>query len=591
MSDSVSGKAFDFKVFRKVLKYVRPYRGIFYVAIFLTIVLSGLSTARPLLIKYAIDEFVLTAGGNEEGLLHYTLIMLVLLVAEFVVQFVFIYGANYLGQNIIRDLRVQLYEHIISFKLKYFDNTPIGMLVTRAVSDIETIADIFAQGVLVIFGDLLKIVVMVATMFYFFDYRLVLISLSVLPLLWYATRVFQVKIKSAFQDVRTQVAALNTFVQEHITGMSIVQIFNREDSEMDKFMEINDRHKKANIRSIWYFSIFLPVLEIMSAIAIGLAVWFGGIKAAAGSYVTLGDLTAVIILINMLFRPLRQLADRFNTLQMGMVASERVFKILDTNDRIEDDGDFELEEVKGEIEFRNVVFGYKENETILKGVSFKARPGETLAVVGATGAGKSTLINLLGRFYEIWDGEILLDGRDIGTVKLSSLREKLAVVLQDVFLFSDSVYNNITLNKDIPLEEVKAAAEAIGVNDFIEELPEGYNYNVQERGNMLSVGQRQLLAFLRAYVSNPSVLILDEATSSIDTQTELMIQKAIDKITEGRTSIVIAHRIATILKAEKILVMDKGQIVEEGTHEDLMKLNGYYTRLYESQFKEEREGV
>jgi len=610
MADSVSGKAFDLKLLAKILRYARPYRFLFYGSFALTIILSALSTARPLLIQYVIDAFVI--GRNEQGLFDYTLILTILLVAESLVQFLFIFGANYLGQSIIRDLRVQLYEHILSFKLKYFDQTPIGTLVTRAVSDIETIADIFAQGILVIFGDLLKILVMVSAMFYFFDYRMVLIALSVVPVLYYATRLFQLKIKSAFQDVRTQVAELNAFVQEHISGMNVVQIFNREKVEMDQFKSINDKHRKANIRSIWYFSIFLPVIEIMSAISIGLVVWYGGLKAAGLAEkisiqiwlsetmgwslgdrikeITLGEITAIIIFVNMLFRPLRQLADRFNTLQMGMVSSERVFKILDTKDRIEDEGDLELENVKGEIEFRNVEFGYKEGEPIIKNLSFKAEPGKMLAIVGATGAGKSTLINLLGRFYEIWSGEILLDGVDIRKVKLSNLREHLAVVLQDVFLFSDSIRNNITLNKDVSQEEVAEAAAFIGVSDFIESLPGQYDYDVQERGNMLSVGQRQLLSFLRAYVSDPSVLILDEATSSIDTQSENLIQKAIEKLTAGRTSVVIAHRLATIKAADKILVMDQGQVVEEGNHQDLLAKNGHYARLYQMQFKSEEEG-
>jgi len=447
---------------------------------------------------------------------------------------------------------------------------------------------------------------MVIAMFYFFDYRLVLISLSVVPVLYYATRLFQIKIKSAFQDVRTQVAALNAFVQEHISGMNVVQIFNREESQLKSFKEKNDLHRQAHIRSIWYFSIFLPVIEIMSAVSIGLVVWYGGLQAAGVSEkfsmqiwmhnffnwagdapsrdITLGEITAIIIFVNMLFRPLRQLADRFNTLQMGMVSSERVFKVLDTKDRIEDKGEEELVDVKGEIEFRNVTFGYLPDEPIIKNVSFRAAPGETLAIVGATGAGKSTLINLLGRFYEIWEGEILLDGIDIRKIKLGSLRKHIAVVLQDVFLFSDSIKNNITLNKDISHEEVAEAAAFIGVNDFIESLPDQYNYNVQERGNMLSVGQRQLLSFLRAYVSNPSVLVLDEATSSIDTQSEQLIQKAIEKLTEGRTSIVIAHRLATIKKAHKIIVMDHGKVVEAGTHDELLAKDGFYTRLYTMQF-------
>lgn len=604
---SVSGKAFDLGLLREILRYARPYSGIFWGSVFLTILLSVLSAARPMLIQYTIDNFILIPDST--GLFQFTIILIALLVLESLVQFVFIYAANYLGQNIIRDMRIQLYRHILSFKLQYFDQTPIGTLVTRAVSDIETIADIFAQGILTIFGDLLKILVMIAAMFYFFDYRMVLISLSVVPVLTYATRLFQVKIKQAFQDVRTQVSSLNAFVQEHISGMNIVQIFNREEAEMSKFKAINEKHKEANIRSIWYFSIFFPVIEIMSAVSIGLVVWFGGLKAAleADKYslelaiykmmgweiapqmelITLGEITAIIIFINMLFRPLRQLADRFNTLQMGMVASERVFNILDKDSRIEDEGDFELTEVAGKIDFKNVHFGYKESEEIVKGISFSVEPGQTLAIVGATGAGKSTLINLLSRFYEIWEGEILLDGRNIKNVKLSSLRKHLAVVLQDVFLFSDSIYANITLNKDIGLQEVQEAAEIIGVDTFIESLPDGYNYNVRERGNMLSSGQRQLLAFLRAYVSNPSVLILDEATSSIDTESEKLIQNAIDKITEGRTSVIIAHRLATIKKADQILVMDKGEIVERGTHQDLLSLNGYYTRLYEMQFKDE----
>lgn len=607
MANSVSGKAFDLKLLGKILRYIRPYRFLFYGSFFLTILLSVLSTARPLLIQYLIDNFIV--NGNLEGLTNYTLLLTGLLVIEALVQFLFIYGANFLGQSIIRDLRVQLFEHILSFKLKYFDQTPIGTLVTRAVSDIETIADIFAQGILVIFGDLLKITVMVSAMFYFFDYRMVLIALSVVPVLYYATRMFQLKIKSAFQEVRTQVSELNAFVQEHISGMNVVQIFNREKEAMEDFKAINAKHRDANIRSIWYFSIFLPVIEIMSAISIGLVVWYGGFQAAGLNEklslqlwlhdtmtwstdglireITLGEITAIIIFINMLFRPLRQLADRFNTLQMGMVSSERVFKILDTKDRIEDKGEQELQDVKGEIEFKDVSFGYKEGEPIIKNLSFKAEPGKMLAIVGATGAGKSTLINLLGRFYEIWSGQVLLDGVDIRTVKLSNLRTHLAVVLQDVFLFSDSIRNNITLNKDVSHEEVAEAAAFIGVNDFIETLPDQYDYNVQERGNMLSVGQRQLLSFLRAYVSDPSVLILDEATSSIDTQSELLIQKAIEKITKGRTSVVIAHRLATIKAADKILVMDKGRVVEEGNHEELLAKDGYYTRLYQMQFKSE----
>lgn len=607
MADSVSGKVFDMKLLRRILRYVKPYRVTFYSAFGLTILLSALTTARPLLIQHTIDNFIMEPQPDK--LLQYILILVGLLILEAAVQFLFIYSANFLGQSIIRDLRIQLYNHILSFKLQYFDTTPIGKLVTRAVNDIETIANIFSQGILTIFGDLLKILVMILAMFYFFDVTLVLVALSVVPILYYATRLFQIKIKKAFQEVRNQVAALNSFTQEHISGMNIVQMFNREEAEMNKFQEINDKHRQANIRSIWYFSIFLPVIEIMSAISIGLVVWYGGLQAAEGggkfslellfyqltdrtipesmTQITLGEITAIIIFINMLFRPLRQLADRFNTLQMGMVASERVFRVLETDSHIEDKGQLELDQVKGDITFKDVYFGYNPDETILKGVSFHVNAGETLAIVGATGAGKSTVINLLSRFYEIDKGEILLDGNNIRDLKLQNLRAHLAVVLQDVFLFSDTIYQNIVLNQDVSRAEVAEAAGFIGVSDFIESLPGQYDYNVQERGNMLSVGQRQLLAFLRAYVSNPSVLILDEATSSVDTQSEMLIQQAIEKITKGRTSIVIAHRLATIKKAHNILVMDQGQIVEQGTHDELLARNGYYTRLYEMQFKEE----
>lgn len=584
----VSGKVFDLKLLSRILKYVRPYRGIFILCMVLTVIIAGLASLRPYLIKYTIDNFIVQPNG--EMLLKFTMLMISVLILEALFQLVFTYGANWLGQSIIKDLRIKLYKHVLGFKLKYFDKTPIGTLVTRAVSDIETIANIFAEGLLVIFGDLFKIIVIIAVMFITLDWRLVLLSLAVAPILYFATLFFQKAIKSSFQDVRTEVSKLNAFVQEHVTGMNIVQIFNREKAEMEKFKVINKRHMDANIRSIWYFSIFLPVLEIASAISIGLVVWYGGIIALNSENITtentevLGDLTAIILYVNMMFRPLRQLADRFNTLQMGMVASDRVFAILDTDSRIEDNGDNDLDNVKGDIEFKDVVFGYNEDETILKGVSFKVKAGETLAIVGATGAGKTTIINLLNRFYPIQSGSILIDGVDIKTVKLDSLRKHIALVLQDVFLFSDSIYNNIVLNQDISIDVVKEAAKVIQVDEFIEELPDSYNYNVRERGTMLSAGQRQLLAFLRAYVTNPDILILDEATSSVDTHSEQLIQDAIDKITENRTSIIIAHRLATIQKADKILVMDAGRVVEEGTHQELLRKNGFYTNLYEKQF-------
>ena len=582
---SVSGKAFDGVLLRRLLKHTRPYGRLFAGGIALTILLGAVGTSRPILIKYTIEEFVVKP--DPKGLLLFSLLMVFLLMVESLLQFSFSYSANTLGQNVIRDIRSELFSKLIRFRMGFFDKTPIGTLVTRAVSDIEAIANIFSEGLLVIFGDLFKIAVMIAAMFFFFDARLVLISLSVVPLLYIATRWFQVSIKESFQDVRNQVARLNTFVQEHLSGMPIVQLFHRESVELDAFKAINRDHRDANIRSIWYFSIFLPIIEVLSAVSIGLVVWFGGLWAAAGDSVSFGDLTALIIFINMLFRPLRQLADRFNTLQMGMVASERVFKLLDREERIEGEGDYNPERIKGSIEFENVVFGYDPENPVLHGLSFSVAPGEKVAIVGATGAGKSTIIQLIGRFYPIQSGEIRLDGLPIDRYSLSGLRRHLSVVQQDVFLFSDSIAANVRLGADLPIEELNRAADLIGLRSFIDELPGGWEYNVRERGAMLSSGQRQLLAFLRAYVRQPAVLILDEATSSVDTHTEAYIQIATERLTEGRTSIVIAHRLATIRKADRILVIDQGRIVEEGTHEELLEKGGFYRNLYEMQFARE----
>jgi len=571
----------DLKLLSRVMNFVKPYKVIFLVSIFFSIFIGILSIARPIIIEYTVDHFII--GRDPDMLLKYTLIMIGLLLLESIFQFLFIYVANWIGQSVIKDIREKLYKKILSFRLKYFDNTPIGALVTRSVSDIETIAEIFSQGVLVIFSDIFKIAIIVVWMFSR-DVMLSLISLAVFPLLIWATKYFQRAMKSAFEDERSAISKLNTFVQERISGMKIVQIFNREEAELENFKKVNATFRKATIKAIWHFSIFLPVIEIMSAISLGAMVWYGGLDMLLGGKVTLGLMMAFILLINMLFRPVRHLADRVNVLQRGIVASNRVFKILDADERVRSNGDLELQQVQGNVEFRQINFSYIQGEPVLKDINFEIEAGKTLALVGATGSGKSSIINLLLRFYNIDSGTILLDGKDITKYDVKSLRRHLALVLQDVFLFSDSIYKNIVLDKDISIEEVREAAKAIGLEGFIEQLPGGYDYNVRERGVMLSAGQRQLIAFLRAYVCKPSVLILDEATSSVDIQTEHLIQQAINKLTEGRTSIVIAHRLATIQNADKILVIDQGRIVESGTHFDLLEQKGYYSKLFELQF-------
>ena len=581
MKTAKKNNPFDFKLLTRVLSFVQPYKLIFYSSIVFSILLGVFSIGRPILIEYTVDNFII--GSNPEMLLKYCLIMVGLLILEAIFQFVFMYAANWIGQSVIKDIRKKLFEKILSFRLKYFDETPIGALVTRTVSDIETIAEIFSQGVLVIFSDLFKIILIVSWMFSR-NVMLSCIALAVFPVLIWATKYFQTAMKSAFEDERSAISKLNTFVQEHISGMKIVQIFNREQAELENFKQVNATFKQATIKAIWHFSIFLPVIEIMSALSLGAMVWYGGLNMILGGEVTLGLMMSFILLINMLFRPVRHLADRINVLQRGIVAATRVFKIIDTDERINTNGDLILKNVKGAVSFKQVNFSYKEGEQVLRDINFEIEAGKTLALVGATGAGKSSIVNLLLRYYNIDSGTILLDGNDISKYQLKSLRNNLALVLQDVFLFSDSIYKNIVLDKDIPLSAVQEAAKAIGLEDFIEQLPGGYNYNVRERGVMLSAGQRQLIAFLRAYVSNPSVLILDEATSSVDSQTEELIQKATEKLTQGRTSIVIAHRLATIQNADKILVMEQGEIVESGTHAELLALKGYYSKLFELQF-------
>ncbi|PHR71634.1 MAG: antibiotic ABC transporter ATP-binding protein [Lutibacter sp.] len=585
MSDNNTGKAFDVKIFKRLMQYAKQYRSFFLVASISAIFLTLFAVVRPILLKEIIDHHL--ADKDKVGLLNYVLLMLTVLLLGVFTRFIFIYTANKLGFSIIKNMRMQLYKHMLSFKMSYFDTSSVGQLVTRAVTDIERIASFFGQGLFMIISDLLTMIAIIIVMFWM-NWSLALITLSVLPIIIYATKLFQLAMKKSFTEIRVQAANLNGFVQERVTGMKIVQLFNREKIEYDNFVEINEKHKKAWVNTVLYYSIFFPVAEILSSIAIGLLVWYGGLQIIAeGSSTDVGDIIAFIVMSQMLFRPLRQIADKFNTLQMGIVAGERVFEILDTEDYIDAKGSVEMESFKGDISFNDVHFSYIKDEKVLKGVSFNVKSGETVAIVGATGAGKSTIINLINRFYEINSGEISIDNQNIKTYTLPTLRKNVAVVLQDVFLFSDTILKNIILDKNVSLQEVEIAAKQIGIHDFIMTLPNGYNYNVKERGVMLSSGQRQLIAFLRAYISKPSVLILDEATSSIDSYSEQLIQDATDKITQNQTSIIIAHRLTTVKKADKIIVMDKGLIVEQGTHQELLELNGYYSNLYEMQFKKQ----
>lgn len=582
MSKKVTGNAFDAKIFNRLLGFSRKYRLEFFIGTFSAILLSLVSVAKPILLQEIVNIYF--KNKDKEGILNFSLLMVVFLIAEVLLQFIFIYKVNWLGQHIIKDIRVQLNKHMLQFKMSYFDNSSVGKLVTRLVSDTETIAQFFGQGLFMIISDLLKMLV-VAIVMLWMNWRMALIAFIVLPVLIYATKVFQMAIKSAFQEVRIQVANLNGFVQERVTGMKIVQLFNHEKVEYEKFVKINDLHKKANIRTVWYYSIFFPIAEILASISVGLLVWYGGLDIVNNGTTEIGQIIAFIMMAQMLFRPLNQIADKFNTLQLGMVAGDRVFEVLDTKDQIAQTGDLEAESFNGDIEFKNVHFSYIKGEEVLKGISFKVNAGETIAIVGATGAGKSTIINLVNRFYEIDEGEICIDGTNILRYTLPSLRNQIAVVLQDVFLFSDSIYNNIALSDEsITLEQVIDAAKEIGIHEFIMSLPNNYHYNVKERGGMLSTGQRQLIAFLRAYVSKPSILILDEATSSIDSYSEKLIQEATDKITRHQTSIIIAHRLTTIKKADRIIVMDKGRIVEQGSHLELLEKNGNYKMLYDMQF-------
>jgi ATP-binding cassette subfamily B protein len=577
-----SGSAFNWSLFGRIAGLTGPYKNKFVLAIGLTVSMAILGPLRPFLIQYTLDHQVAKADVN--GLWMMSAFILSTLLVHAAIQFNSTLLSNQLAQQIIFDLRNKVYKHLNSLQIRFFDKTPVGTLVTRSISDIETISEIFSEGLINIVGDSLQIVVILILMLST-DWKLSLVSLSVLPFLMYAGYIFKEKVKASFEDVRNQVARLNTFVQEHITGMQVVQIFNREEAEYNKFQSINKQHRDANIKSVFYYSVFFPVVEVISAISIGLIVWFGA-RGVMDESTSVGTLVAFIMYINLFFRPIRQLADRFNNLQMGMVASERIFKLLDDKTDQEHIGIPIENRLLGDVEFKNVWFEYKKDEPVLKGINFKLKEGQNLALVGATGAGKSSIINLLSKFYLINKGDITIGTESILKYSNTDLRKQIAVVLQDVFLFSGSILDNIRLYKpDISEELIIETAKKLGAHDFISKLPNQYHQEVHERGATLSVGQRQLISFVRAMVSNPSILVLDEATSSIDHETEELIQHAIKIMMKGRTSIVIAHRLSTIQDADEILVLDKGEIVERGNHQNLLSQNGYYRSLYETQFK------
>ena len=587
MSDKDPKKKFDFSLVHRVLSLALPYRLEFYGAVALSLILAAIAPLRPFLVARAIDRDILTF--NLHGLQTIALIMIALLIVETIMRYYFGYLTAWLGTSIIRDLRKRVYSHVIFSKLQYFDTTPIGTSTTRTITDVEAINDTFSEGLITIFSDILTIV-SVAVYMFVVNWKLSIITLLPLPFLLLVTRWFQRGVKAAFQDERTQIGRLNAFLQEHITGMRIIQIFNVESKEQKKFTDINGQLRDANVRGIWYYSLFFPAVEILLAVAIGLMVWYASGQIVRG-FASVGVISSYIMLINLLFRPLRFIADKVNTIQRGIIAAERVFKLLDQDNFIADTGTFVPTKTQGKITFDKVWFAYEDENYVLKGLNFELPAGQTLAIVGATGSGKTSTMSLLGRFYEINKGDIRIDDVSIKDYKLAALRSQMSIVLQDVFLFAGSVYDNITLrNEAITREKVMEASKAIGAHEFIMRLPGGYDYKVMERGATLSMGQRQLISFVRALVYDPAILILDEATSSIDTESEYVVQQAIEKLVKGRTSVVIAHRLSTIRHAHKIMVLDRGEMKEFGSHDELITLaEGLYKRLHDMQFNQEKQ--
>ncbi|MGF1532584.1 MAG: ABC transporter ATP-binding protein [Bernardetiaceae bacterium] len=578
-----SGKILDFKTLRRIFVFVKPHLRLFYLILFLTLFKGLMAPLLPFLIRYTVDDYIMV--GDLPGLNQMALLLVAVILIQALLDYFHAFLSGDLGQRVVKDVRTEVFRHIIGMRLQYFDRTPIGRLVTRNVSDIESLSDIFTNGLANIIGDLLQIIFILLAMFWL-DWRLTLVTLSVLPILIISTYIFKEKIKAAFNDVRNAVSNLNSFVQEHITGMYIVQIFNSEDREYQKFSEINKAHRSANIRTVLYYSIYFPVAEVVTAAGTGLLVWYGA-RQVLGGEIELGVLIAFLMFLAMFFRPVRLIADRFNALQMGVVSSDRILKLLDTEAQIESKGTFAPSGIQGKVDFKSVWFAYDLPEYVLKDVSFSVKAGQTVALVGATGAGKSSIINLITRFYDIQKGRILIDDRPIAEYDLTNLRTHIGMVLQDVFLFSGSILDNITLhNPSITLEQAQRAADLVGARAFIERLPGGFHYKVMERGATLSVGQRQLISFVRAMVYDPKILILDEATSSVDGETEALIQNAIEQMMQGRTSIVIAHRLATIQKADQIIVLDKGQIKEIGTHQSLLAEGGIYAHLHDVQYRQ-----